>query len=136
MPKNCKQQASDQEPICKAEATLSGPIPVSRYYIDEPHRMPCTLKLPSQILDAAGIMPKDGVELSVREKGQIIIRKIRDAKPLFEIKNTDEGPKPGTVLYALIEHGKRIDEAIRRKQAGEPYNEDGFLADQDAENES
>jgi antitoxin component of MazEF toxin-antitoxin module len=133
MPKNCKQQASDQEPICRAEVTLSGPIPVTRYYIDEPHRMPCTLKLPAQILDAADIMAKDGVELSVKEKGVIIIRKIRDARPLFEIKNTEEGPKPGSVLHTLIEHGKRIDEAIRRRQAGEAYNEDGFLQEEGTE---
>ena len=94
MPKNqIKPEAA--EPYSE-QTSLGGPIPK----IGSPGVMPCRMQLSSKILAAAGLKPRDQVEL-IAEAGEIRIRKIGGPEP--SIWSASEPSRPSARKIMLDE---------------------------------
>jgi hypothetical protein len=105
---------------------LSGPKPLfCCHTVGGGRSPPCSLKLPPEILDLAGMRPNDEVEL-ISSEGQIIIKRIGIGHANLQayVGNADTQPKKGTVLAELMRLGREKDEEMKRRRAGGEWDED------------
>ncbi len=112
------------EPM-KVKAKLSGPKLLFNCYRTGGGRSPpCSLKLPPEILDLAGMRASCEVELTA-SPGQILITKIGDAPgtQMFTGSSKTEPPAK-SVLGQLMKLGKEIDAEQKRRRSGGEWDEE------------
>jgi bifunctional DNA-binding transcriptional regulator/antitoxin component of YhaV-PrlF toxin-antitoxin module len=121
--------AAEKKPEVKTvtvKAKLSGPKPLFCCYKTGGARSPpCSLKLPPEILDSAGIRPNDEVELTA-VPGTITIKKIGDGQASISmyVGNPATEPPAKSVLGQLMKLGKEIDAEQKRRRASTDEDEE------------
>ena len=121
------------EPVTE-RAKLSGPGLLFNCYVQSGCSVPpCSLKIPGSILEAAGIRANNEIELTAdpANPGEILIKKIGEGPALLPAYGPATEPARGSVLGELFRLGRQKEEEMRRQDAGEEYNEDGFLSEVD-----
>ena len=112
MPKNqIKPEAA--EPYTE-QTSLGGPIPK----IGSPGVMPCRMQLSSKILAAAGLKPRDQVEL-IAEAGEIRIRKIGGPEPSIWSASEPSRPSARKIMLDELMEFAREKEAMARGEYDE-----------------
>lgn len=127
MPKN-EVKTESAEPYSE-QTSLGGPIPK----IGSDGVMPCRLSLSSKILTAAGLKPRDQVQL-IAEEGQIIIRKIGEPEPSIW-SASEPGPSARKIQLDDLMKFAREKEARARGEYDEGEDEEPEASDEAGLNE-
>lgn len=126
-------QPPEAKPVTM-KAKLTGPKPLFCCYKTGGGRSPpCSLKLPSEILDESGLRANCEVELTATP-GQVIIKKIGDGPGMQVYTGSSKTEPPAmSVLGQLMKLGKEIDAEQKRRRDGGEWEEEEFIEEKPVE---